>query len=227
MHAPNTPPAYHFHARNTVSTTCRLQLRSPCSEEIVRSWLLGGHAASLLRRGLEDLEVLCAVLVELKDRRNVAAAVAVVGRGEYGDHVAVMAPGVPFHRKLVGAGDKLEAVVVVELFRDVLTEGVPRPTRRDAPPATIVRVRPHHVTHRPLMGDLLARELPDVVERVHRGGEAAVDGEQLVLYQRRERQIVKQVSEDLPHVCVAVLPKALIIEAVDLCDLSTLVVAAQ
>jgi hypothetical protein len=36
-----------------------------------------------------------------------------------------------------------------------------------------------------------------------------------------------QISEELPHVGVAVLSEALVIEAVHLCDLPRLVVAAQ
>lgn len=40
-------------------------------------------------------------------------------------------------------------------------------------------------------------------------------------------QIVKEVCEIFPHVCVAVFPQALVIEAVHLCDLSALVVPTQ
>ena len=42
-----------------------------------------------------------------------------------------------------------------------------------------------------------------------------------------EWQIVEQVGEILPHVGVAVLAQALVVEAVHLCDLTRLVVAAQ
>lgn len=45
--------------------------------------------------------------------------------------------------------------------------------------------------------------------------------------QRGERQVVEQVCEVLPHVSVAVLPQALVVEAVDLCDLPRLVVPSQ
>ena len=36
----------------------------------------------------------------------------------------------------------------------------------------------------------------------------------LTFYQRRERQVIEQIGEELPHVGVAVLAQALIIEAV-------------
>lgn len=45
--------------------------------------------------------------------------------------------------------------------------------------------------------------------------------------QRGERQVVEQVCEVLPHVGVAVLPQALVVEAVDLRDLPRLVVPSQ
>lgn len=49
----------------------------------------------------------------------------------------------------------------------------------------------------------------------------------LLVNQRGERQVVEQVCEVLPDVGVAVLPQTLVIEAVDLCDLSRLVVPSQ
>lgn len=45
--------------------------------------------------------------------------------------------------------------------------------------------------------------------------------------QRGERQVVEQVCEVLPDVGVAVLPQALVVEAVDLRDLPRLVVSSQ
>lgn len=45
--------------------------------------------------------------------------------------------------------------------------------------------------------------------------------------QRGERQVVKQVREVLPHVGVAVLPQALVVEAVHLRDLPALVVPSE
>lgn len=54
------------------------------------------------------------------------------------------------HDQLMGAGHQSEAVGVVEGFRDVLSEGVAGTSGRDAPPTTIIRVRPQQVTHRAL-----------------------------------------------------------------------------
>ena len=48
-------------------------------------------------------------VVQLHDGGLVAAAVAVVGRGEDSDHVAVVAPVVALHHQLMGAGHQRQA----------------------------------------------------------------------------------------------------------------------
>lgn len=45
--------------------------------------------------------------------------------------------------------------------------------------------------------------------------------------QRRQREVIEQVREVLPHVGVAVFPQALVVEAVHLRDLSALVVPSE
>jgi len=43
----------------------------------------------------------------------------------------------------------------------------------------------------------------------------------------RQRQVVKQVGEILPHIGIAVLAQTLIVESINLCNLSTLVVTTK
>lgn len=93
-------------------------------------------------------------IVELHDRRLVAAPVAVVGGAEDGHHVPVVAPVVAFHDQLMGARDERQPIGVVERLRDVLAERIARPARRDAPSPAVVRVRPQQVTHRTLVRNL-------------------------------------------------------------------------
>ena len=82
---------------------------------------------ALTRRRLVPHEVQRALHVHLHDRRLVPAPVAVVGRGEEGDHLLGVVPHVPLHHELVGAGDELHVVLVTELLADVLPEYVARP----------------------------------------------------------------------------------------------------
>ncbi len=52
--------------------------------------------------------------------RGRTASVAVIWRGEYGDHVLVVAPVVALHDQLVRPRHQVEPVGVVELLADVL-----------------------------------------------------------------------------------------------------------
>lgn len=51
--------------------------------------------------------------------------------------------------------------------------------------------------------------------------------ENLILHHSRQRQVVEQIGQVLPHVSIAVLAQAFIVEAINLCDLATLVISAQ
>ena len=101
------------------------------------------------------------------------------------------------------------------------------PSRRQPPPLDVLlRVRPQQVAHRPLVRHLL---LPvyraEAVERGHRRAEPAVHGKDAAVVDRGgQREVVEAVGAGAPHVGVAVLAHALVVEAVDLRDLPRLVV---
>mmetsp|Transcript_39432 Transcript_39432/g.127611 ORF Transcript_39432/g.127611 Transcript_39432/m.127611 type:complete len:314 (-) Transcript_39432:100-1041(-) len=188
-----------------------------------------GHLAQVLRPRLEDLKVNGSLDRDGEDGGDVAAAVAVVWRRPDGDEQLAKEVLVPLHRQLVRAGDELEVVCVQELVGDVGTKDVAGAARGDAPALdVVVRVGPHQVAHRAVVRDLL---LPvddaDLVEGVDGGGEAAVHAEDLVLDQRRERQVVEDLCAVPPDVDRAVLAQALVVKAVHLRDLPRLVVAPQ
>lgn len=54
-----------------------------------------------------------------------------------------------------------------------------------------------------------------------------MEAEYLAINECRQRQVIKQVRKEFPHIRVAVLSQALIVEAIDLGDLSGFVIAAQ
>lgn len=126
------------------------------------------------------------------------------------------------------SGNKRQTVVVVESFRDILAEGIACTTGRDSPSATVIGIRPQQVAHGALVGNLLdSVERSDVVERVDARGKTAVQAEDLVVNQGGERKIVEKIGKVLPDVGITILAQALVVEAVYLCDLARLVVAAQ
>jgi hypothetical protein len=67
----------------------------------------------------------------------------------------------------------------------------------------------------------------DIVQGVNAGRQPAVQAEDLVIDQSRERQVVEEIGKVLPHVRVAVLSKALVVKPIDLSNLTGLVVAAK
>ena len=98
---------------------------------------------------------------------------------------------------------------------------------RDTPSAAIVGVGPEEIAHWPLVGHFLeAIESPDVVEGIDGGAETPMEAKDLAVDQSRQRQVVEQIREVLPHVGVAVLSQTFVVEAVHLSDLSGLVIAA-
>ena len=74
---------------------------------------------------------------------------------------------------------------------------------------------------------LYAIQAPDVVEGVDAGAKAAVKTEDLVINEGGKRKVVEEVGKVFPHVCVAILAQAFVVEAVDLSDLARLVIATK
>lgn len=77
--------------------------------------LVGEGTTGLLRRRLEDRELLVEVLVEFQDGGDVATAVAVVGGRPHGQQGLSKVPLVALHHQLVAAADQLDLVGGVEL----------------------------------------------------------------------------------------------------------------
>lgn len=78
------------------------------------------------------------------------------------------------------------------------------------------------------MGDLLDTiKRSDVVESVDRRTQSTVQTEDLVFNESSEGEVVEEVGEVFPHVRIAVFAKALVVEAVDLGDLTGFVVATK
>ncbi|EEQ37868.1 serine/threonine protein phosphatase PP2A-1 catalytic subunit [Clavispora lusitaniae ATCC 42720] len=168
------------------------------------------------------------VLVHLHDGGSVAAAVAVVGRTEDGHHALSVRPQVALHDKSMRTGNETQVVGVVESLGDISPESEACTAGRNAPAATIVGIRPQQVAH-----GALVRHLSDPVQLAHsvdgldHGRQAAMQTKHLIIHQRRDGEVVKQVCEELPHRGQAVLAQALVVEPVHLCDSPQLVVAPQ
>lgn len=132
------------------------------------------------------------------------------------------------HHQLMSSSNHLQIICVVELLSNVLPEGVASAPRVHPPSRTIIGVRPEEVAHWAFVGDFLEPfEGPDVVQGLDAGGESAMEAKELIFDDGCEGKVVKEFSEAFPDIGVAVLAAAFIVKAIDLGDLSGLVISPQ
>ena len=167
-------------------------------------------------RGYNDhLQIILHKFVDLHNCRLITASVAVIGGWEDSHDVSLVRPVVAIHDELMGASNARQVIRVVELLGDVLTKTVAGASWWNTPAASVIGVGPQKIADRSLVGRLLnAIELTDLIEGVNAGWQTTMQAEDLVLNDSCERQIIEELRELFPHVGVAVLAKALIIEAV-------------
>jgi len=85
-----------------------------CSQEVV--WGATGHVRLATPwRWIEDEEIVIHLLVHLHYARFVAAAIAIVGRGENCHDLLLMTPIVACHDELMRSGHRLKAILLYEL----------------------------------------------------------------------------------------------------------------
>lgn len=95
------------------------------------------------------------------------------------------------------------------------------------PRLNLFGVGPHQVAVRTLNGDLLVTlDGADLIDRLELRGKTAVHAEDFVANDGSDVEQVEDLSEHLPGSGRAVLLEALVVETVDLSDLSGLVVTA-
>ena len=66
----------------------------------------------------------------------------------------------------------------------------------------------------------------NIVQCVYAGRKSSMKAEYLIVYQRGEGQVVEQISEIFPDVCVTVFSETLVVEPIDLGNLARFVIAS-
>lgn len=176
----------------------------------------------------DDDKVADQVRVHHQDGGAVVEDVAVVGRRENGDQLAVGEELVAVLDDLVGAHNQIEVVLHQEALHDVAPEGVADAPIVGRPGAGgLVGIRPEQVAEQPLAGHLCGpMQAPDVVQVLQVRTQAAVDAEDAIAHNGGHRHAVVAVHEGLPQLH-AVPPLALVVEPIDPVHVRGLVVAAQ
>ena len=128
----------------------------------------------------------------------------------------------------MGTGNHFQIVCVVELLSDILTKGVASTSGIHAPTCSIIRIWPEQITHGSFMWNFLnSFESSDVVKILNAGWESSVKAEELIFNNGSQRKIVKEFSEAFPNIWISIFAAALVIEAVDLSDLSGFVISSK
>ena len=104
---------------------------------------------------------------------------------------------------------------MVELLRDILTEGISGTSGGDAPAAAIIGIGPEEIADGSLMRHFLdSVELSDLVEGVDGRRETTMETEDLALDNCGQRQVIEKFGKSLPNIGISILSQALIVEAV-------------
>jgi hypothetical protein len=128
----------------------------------------------------------------------------------------------------MGASDELEAIDMIELHGDLVSEEPACTTGRNSPGLNILGITPDQVTEGTLVRDLLrAGYNTDLIHRTDLGAQTTVDTENLTINDGSEDKEIKDLAARLPDRRVAVLLLALLVEAVDLSNLAGLMVTAN
>ena len=125
-------------------------------------------------------------------------------------------------------GDQVDSVLSVEFLYNFPTKQVACAARTNHPARNVIRVGPHEVAHGSVMRHfLLAVDLSDFVERGDARAQTSMHAENAFVNDGSKGQEIKNFSAVAPYIHGPVLAEAFVVEAVDLSDLTGLVVASD
>ena len=103
---------------------------------------------------MEDVKRSLKVVIYVQNRSNVTTSVAVVGGRPNSNQVLVFEPIFKsIHNQLVGSGNKVKVVQVVELWGNLGSKEPSCSSRTHGPKFNIFRITPHKVAEWSFMGD--------------------------------------------------------------------------
>ena len=130
--------------------------------------------------------------------------------------------------KLMGTGNELKSIDLVELGCDLVSKQPSSSTGRNGPGFHIFRITPDQITKRTLVRNLLGTgDDADLIQSADFWTQTSVNAKNGSINNSRKDKEVKNLTASLPDRRIAILLLALLIETVDLCDLTRLVVAAD
>lgn len=96
---------------------------------------------------------------------------------------------------------------MVELFGDVLAEGIAHTSLVHSPARSFVRIGPNKIAHSALLGDLHSPvEFIETIQFIEGRRQSSMHAQELILDYCGERKIVKQICETFPCCRTTIFP---------------------
>jgi hypothetical protein len=128
----------------------------------------------------------------------------------------------------VGTGNELQAIDVIELRCNLVTEKPASAARGNSPCLNIFRITPDQIAESAFMRNLLSTSNDtDLINGTDLRAQTTMNTEDLSINDSGEDKEIKNLAARLPDRCVTVLLLALLIETIDLSDLAGFMVASN
>jgi hypothetical protein len=128
----------------------------------------------------------------------------------------------------VSTSNEFEAVDVIELSRNLVTEEPASTARRDSPSLNIFRVTPDQIAESTLMRDLLSTSNDaDLINGTNLRAQTTMNTKNFTINDGSEDKEIENLAARLPNRRVTILLLTLLIKTIDLSDLARLVVASD
>lgn len=194
-------------------------------------WLLLSLASMqvILWRSIEHVERTLPGIADLQYTCHVTTAIAVIGRAPYCAELVIIEFLVSLLAKLMSAQNMGHRIEFQEFPNDLCSKGISRTSGRKRELITFwVWIGPDQICHRTLVWYLAetVNDL-DLIDGVYRRRETTVNTEYLVVYDDAQGKEIKHVRKVMPHIRIAVFPRAFRVEAIRLRNTPRFMVSAD
>jgi len=200
-----------------------------CSQEVRHKCLVWNSSGCLVSQGVEDVESLFKFVADVQDRSYVSASVAIVWCWPNSHKVLVSEPVLEaVHDKLMGSCDQVDVVDVIEFWCYFWAEQPACSSRWHCPGFDVFWIRPHQVAEWSFMWNFHSSiDKSNLVNCLDFWWQSSVNTENLALNDSADSKVIEDLGTVFPWVSVSVLSNCLVIETIDSCDLSGLMVSSK
>ena len=95
------------------------------------------------------------MFIQLQNSGNIPTPITII-RSRPNSHQSISKHlFIPFHHKLMSPSNQFYTIFMIPFRNNITSKQIPSTSRTKTPSLYIFRIRPHQITHRPLMRDFL------------------------------------------------------------------------